>query len=154
MAIPDVVTYTNWAKKAIASDGTIYNNGKGYKENYRLNSSGAEASYNGRCVTGFIPAKPNDIVRLEDMDYMNMSATSDDGTIKIALYNESFGYINNMSHHPNNLPSAAWSPVYREDGNVKQFTIPTAFGNNVRYIRISAKNINDDSVITVNEEIS
>lgn len=153
VAIPDVVMYTNQIKKSVASDGTPYNGGKGYKENYRLNSAGAENAYNGRCITGFIPVRTGDVVRFKDLDYMNMSATSDDGTIKIVVYNEGFGYVNNAGHSPNNLPSAAWSPVYREDGNVKQVTIPTAYGSSVRYMRISAKNINDDSVITVNEEI-
>lgn len=153
VVIPDVVTYTNQIKKSIGADGSLYNGGKGYKENCRLNSSGAEASYNGRYVTGFIPVRTGDVIRFKDLDYMNMSATSDDGTIKIAVYNENFGYINNAGHHPNGLPSAAWSPVYREDGNVKQLTIPTAYGTAVRYMRVSAKNINDASVITVNEEI-
>lgn len=153
LAIPDVVTYTNWAKKAIDTDGTIYNDGKGYKENCRLNSTGAEASYTGRCVTGFIPVRVGDIVRLENMDYMNMSATSDDGTIKFCFYKEDFSYSTNSSHYPNSLPSSAWSPVYREDGNVKQVTVPTAYGTAVRYMRISAKNINENSIITVNEPI-
>jgi hypothetical protein len=148
----NVTTFTNQLSISIDASGNIYNS-KGYKENYRINSSGAEASYDGRCVTGFIPVRPNDIIRFKNMDYMNMSATSDDGTIKIALYDASFKYVNNASHHPNGLPSTAWAPVYREDGNVKQLKIPTAYGDNIYYMRVSAKNIDSTSIITVNEEI-
>lgn len=38
------------------ADGTtIYNNGLGYKDGYRLNSSGAETAYANGQITGFIP---------------------------------------------------------------------------------------------------
>lgn len=157
VTIPDVVMYTNQIKKSINSDGTDYvglNGEDGYKSDYRLNSSGVEASKNGYYITGFIPVRTGDIVRLENLDYMAMNYTiADDGVSKFCFYKDDFSYITNMGHQPSSLPSAAWSPVYREDGNVKQVTIPTAFGSAVRYMRICAKDINDDSIITVNEEI-
>ena len=152
VAIPDVVTYTNWIKKSIGSDGAIYNGGKGYKENYRL-SSGNEVALNGYYITGFIPVKTNDVLRFENMDYMKMDVTS--SQVQVAVYNTDFSYRTSSFHAINNMPSAAWSPVYREDGNVKQLTFPNALGgSSAKYIRICASFINDNSIITVNEEIT
>lgn len=157
LAIPDVVFYTNWVKESINSDGTPYvgSNGEdGYKSNYRINSSGAEVAKTGYYITGFIPVKVGDIIRFKNLDYMTLNYTAaDDGVAKFTFFNENFGYLNQMGHNPNSLPSAAWSAVYREDGNIKQVTLPTAYGSAVRYIRLTAKYIDANSVITVNEEI-
>lgn len=45
----------NWARCSINADGTIYNNGQGYKRNYRIRSGGAESSGTDFLCTGFIP---------------------------------------------------------------------------------------------------
>lgn len=46
--------YTNLVTSSIDSSGNKFN-GKGYKENYRLGSSGSESQTNGAVVSGFIP---------------------------------------------------------------------------------------------------
>lgn len=157
IAIPDVVTYTNWIKNSINSDGTQFvglNGEDGYKSNYRINSSGAEASANGYYITGFIPVRTSDVVRFENLDYMNMSAPADGSYVKFAFYKEDFSFKVISPHYPDSLPSSVWAPVYREDGNVKQVTIPDSLGKSeIRYMRICARKITDDSIITVNEEI-
>ena len=50
----DTTSYTNLVPTSKDSSGAIYN-GKGYKENYRLNSSGEEAELTNAVVSGFIP---------------------------------------------------------------------------------------------------
>ena len=55
----------NWVKFSTESDGvTIYNGGLGYKDGYRIRSGGAEATLGSGTVTGFIPFKKGDILRI------------------------------------------------------------------------------------------
>jgi hypothetical protein len=59
------VTYKNWAKYSTEADGTtIYNNGLGYKDGYRVRSGGAEAELVRAICTGFIPFKKGDVLRI------------------------------------------------------------------------------------------
>ena len=149
LTIPDVVNYTNWIRNSIDSDGAPYNGGKGYKENYRINSSGAEVAYNNHYITGFIPIKSNDVLRFKNMDYLG-----DTNQTQICVYNTDFTRKTSSYHGTNNLPSDAWSPVYRDDGQVKQLTFPSVLGGSSPvYIRICAIRITDESIITINEEI-
>ena len=57
--------YKNWVRYSTEDDGvTIYNGGKGYKDEYRVRSGGAESSLVGGTITGFIPFKKGKILRL------------------------------------------------------------------------------------------
>lgn len=87
--------YKNWVKYSTEADGvTIYNNGLGYKDGYRIRSGGAEgSSTNGSC-TGFIPLKIGDTLRIyppfdggntynainfSDATFTNIGQITDDG---------------------------------------------------------------------------
>lgn len=52
---------------AVDSNGDPYNGGAGYKEGYRLNSSGNETAATGKFVTGFIPVTQGQAVTLENI---------------------------------------------------------------------------------------
>ena len=57
--------YKNWVKYSTEADGvTIYNGGLGYKNGYRLSSGGGESTLSGGTVTGFIPVKAGDTIRI------------------------------------------------------------------------------------------
>lgn len=57
--------YKNWVFYSTDADGvTIYNNGKGYKDDYRVRSGGAEAYEAGVSCTGYIPYVKGDILRI------------------------------------------------------------------------------------------
>ena len=149
--IPDVVTYTNWAKKAYAdaSMTTIYNNGKGYKENTRLNSSGNDTSESGWYVTGFIPAKPNDIIRLKNCYFPKTYAGSGTARTNIVSYKDDGSYGNNLVSQ-SGLPDLV--QAYDTDGNnILQIKVPSWFGST--FVRMTLQQMSDDSIITVNEEI-
>lgn len=47
--------YTNLVPTSQDTSGNVYNDGLGYKENYRLSSSGGESANNGHIISGFIP---------------------------------------------------------------------------------------------------
>ena len=147
ISIPDVVNYTNWVKKAIGTDGNIYNNGKGYKEGYRLDSAGQEGQRAGYDITGFIPAKRGDVVRFKNVTFQPGADAY------LARYRSTF-----ESHSITGYTSAAnlsaWAPVFDESGNVLQVTIPTAISTSAVYFRFSVQDINENSIITVNEPIA
>lgn len=85
----------NWAKYSINEDGTIYNNGLGYKDNYRIRSGGIETSSSYMTCTGFIPLKKGETlyiypsfagfntqnaINLADASFNNLGQFTDDGT--------------------------------------------------------------------------
>lgn len=154
VAIPDVVTYTNWAKKAYAgADLTIYNNGMGYKENYRI-SSGTEKSENGWDLTGFIPAKRGSVIRFKNCIVYNMSGNTNSRT-HFEYFDSSFAYKDMSSFPTVSSPFSAdtWKAVHDTNGDLLQVTLPSSINSATAYIRITLDDINENSIITVDEEI-
>lgn len=160
VAIPDVVRYTNWAKVAYAqgSTTTVYNDGKGYSENVRINSSGTDTTgATGWDTTGYIPVMPGDIIRLKNCTVFNMSGITGTNRCRPVFYNSSFAYVTeSASWSLDKTPPIAneFSPVYGDNGDVVQFKVPTNYNSGIRYMRMTVDDINEDSIITVNEEIT
>lgn len=146
ISIPGIVTYTNWVKKAINADGTIYNNGKGYKEGYRLNSGGQEVSYTGYDITGYIPAVRGDIIRFRNVKFQPGESAY------LARYRSTFEF-HSITGYASASNLSAWEPVFDENGNLLQVTIPSAISTSAVYFRFSVQDINENSIITVNEKI-
>lgn len=153
-----IVSVTNWAKVAYeqGSTTTIYNNGMGYKDDTRINSSGTDTTATGWDTTGYIPVRIGDIIRLKNCTVFNLSGVTGTNRCRPVFYNESFAYV---------TESPAWSPdktppvpdgfevVYGDNGDIIQFKVPTTYSSSVRYMRITMDDINEDSIITVNEPI-
>lgn len=159
-------TYTNQVPISIDTDGSIYN-GVGYINDYRLKGSTGEiVEKEWACVTGFIPAKENDIVRIIAPKW-----SSDQGDTNLNLicaYNANFEYLCCADSH-----GAAHK--YNTETNPDKYTLEHSIehtdtmsivtmgtktvGTGIAYIRIS--NIGDntgpcsgaDIIVTVNEEI-
>lgn len=145
-------SYTNQIPISTDASGNLYESGKGWKTGYRLNSSGAEAAYDGIEVTGFIPVVAGDVVRF---DNMALSKTT----------NASYNYV---SAYQADKSKCVWSwnastaatnfgdnMVWNSDGTLKQMTLASGITNAsvISYLRFSANEITDDSIITVNEPI-
>lgn len=162
-------TYTNVLPLAIASDGTPYNGGQGWKTDTRLNSSGAEttSSATGIETTGFIPVKNGDVVCLSGIT-LNLNESA--GNSYIWLYDSSFTkltgrYTRLGDESESSLASMQASGLIDRDtnGNITMMVIGennffqtgASFGEitSVAYLRFSAAEINADSIITVNEPI-
>lgn len=159
---------TNLLPAAIESDGTPFNNGQGYISGYRLNSSGVQTAQDGAYITGFIPAVKGDIVYLSDITlYLNGKKN---GYGYVWLYDENFNVLQVDSlvmgcalREQDDQSSAIAAGSLAVDSNniLKQFTInKTTFYsqtdttlNSVRYIRISADSINENSIVSVNYPI-
>lgn len=129
----------------------------GYTENTRYStSSKSETTATGWDITGYIAATRGSVIRMANVTFFDLDggggATS---RAQVYMYDSSKAYVAASSNYsPDSLMSDAWSAVYSEDGDLIQFTIPTSYDASVAYIRINARNIDQYSVITVDEEIS
>lgn len=143
--VPDVPTgdFTNTLTEA------------GYSEGMRFsNTSLTDVEAAGWDITGYIPATRGDVIRFANVNFLDLDGTGGTSRAMIYLFDANKTYITcSANYAPNNLMSDAWSAVYGDDGDVVQFTIPTSYSSTVAYIRIGARNIDQYSVITVNEPI-
>lgn len=149
---------SNWLINAIAADGTLYNNGQGWKTGYRLNSSGAEVAMDRMEVTGFLPVAYGDTVYLKDIGW-NISLENANQSY-IWAYDANFTPIAfaiavNFRNGTSNLPTTA---EIDSRGILKKFVVDSAFLDQnvsgslskVAYLRLNCETITGDSIITVN----
>lgn len=152
---PNGPTYTNVLPSAIDTDGSVYNV-VGWKEGYRLTSSGVPEEYSGSYLTGFIPIKPGDVVHLKNVKWQNGVTTGlNSGNQRIAVYDASKKFIALSTA----TGLGGMMSGIKDSSNIwTQFTIPQTMGGtslaNAAYFRINCAEINSNSVITVNEEIT
>lgn len=158
--------YTNQIPLSTDSSGNLYNGGKGWKADTRLNSSGAEASYTGIEVTGFIPVKLGDVIYLKDVGAYAHGNHANQGQQYFAVYDADKKIL--ISAIISYMPPNNGSVVF-ENGDLtvtgrKIIQINTANAvstdgtkdwrkSNMAYFRLSAAEITDNSIITVNEAI-
>lgn len=152
----DTVTYTNVLTIASDADGSLYNGGKGYKENYRINSSHVETAATNWDVTGYIPINEGDVVRMKNVTFYDVN--NDGGSSKrtgIYGFHKSYAYVSETSGLSLTTPlSSAWNAVTDDNGDVIQFTVTSNWEmSDGGFIRICARDINETSIITINEEI-
>lgn len=131
------------------TDGTLYvgtNGEKGYKTGFRLSSSsGGESAASGVEVTGFIPCKYGDTISIKDITFASGS------THIICFYKADKSYIHGMY--------VATSFGGAVNGEVASCTITDTMATKLTsdcglgFIRISAGEITDSSIITVNQAI-
>jgi hypothetical protein len=137
---------TNQIPISTDANGNLFvgtNGEKGYKTNTRISgSSGGESAATGVEATGFIPIKHGDTMYLKGI--------VDDGTHVVCFYNSARAKI----------VSWGWSTEFPNglDGSIASFTL--GFGNfagsgveNTAFVRLSANEITDSSIITVNQPI-
>lgn len=129
--------YTNLLPLAVDTDlSTIYND-VGYKTDTRLASTGGAYSYNNLCTTGFIPVTVGDIVRITGITH---SAVSEENFLGFNSKGELTGapLILNYPANPSDREVVLTEDIFSAD---------------IRYIRFSAGTIDENTIVTVNEEI-
>lgn len=146
--------YTNILHLAVNADGSEYvglNGEDGYKTNYRLNSSKAEVAQDGMCCTGFMPVTPgaDTVLRLKHI--------TPDGTKGGYIYG--FEADRNTGTGGNSYIPSTLNDSYDAATDTYVLTLATAVGTaaglkNCSYIRITIGNINENTIITCNEEIT
>lgn len=153
--------YKNWVKFSTEADGkTIYNNGLGYKDGYRIRSGGAEASDPYASHTGFIKASAGQKVRLSGYD---VKYTANANAINVYDKNHnnlgqitagsswSYGIFEGQTHN--------WDDVILEKSGVYYWVVPEGF--DIEYIRVTGRTSEGGGIapdgskmiVTVNEEI-
>lgn len=155
------VTYKNWAKYSTEADGTtIYNNGLGYKDGYRVRSGGAEAAHDTATCTGFIPFKKGDILRIyptfTGQNTQNAINFSDASRTNIGQQTATSSY--GICQANQSLWLASVNNVVDGVTVVDISNIPNA--NDVAYVRVThyiskytSISSGAEMIITVNEEI-
>lgn len=165
-----IIPYTNRVPSSVDTDkvsifGGDYNgDGKndGYLTGYRLSSSGVTKELSASAVTGYIPAKGGDVIRIYNCGF----ATNAHANNYICAYDSNLTFIgslatmsgsNDLSASGTNIKSGY---EYDVDGNV---TLTLANLSDIAYIRVSSRGAEvlttigynpADMVITVNEEIT
>lgn len=152
--------YKNWVYFSTTNDGTtIYNGGLGYKEKYRVSSSGAEKEMSAAICTGFIPVSAGDVVRFYPANPDMFSASGN----AINAYDASFTHLGQAASNSaygifgSTYKAYNWSSCVAEGNGIYRWTVPPA-ASGVAYIRISLyDNRNnpkgDNMIVTINEEI-
>lgn len=144
-------SYTNLVPTSTDASGNIFNT-VGYKDGYRLNSSGAEAEGSHMSVTGFIPYTHGHTIRLggtniafNEYGCMMYFYKSDKSTISGTDYNK-----------VGNTTFGTWDTT--EDNTAFAFTPAATQFTDAAYIRISASvrnagNTGAGMIVTIDEMI-
>lgn len=155
---------TNMIPLSIGSDKALYNDGQGWKTGYRLNSSGAEASSDGIEVTGFIPFHLGDTIYMDGVTMIAGNSAPKVSAQYIGVYDSDFVKISSEKLNDGMLASSMTTFNLDTSNNLKSFKLDSGYfkyygiGDSVSagtlyYFRISAEEINNSSIITVNEPI-
>ena len=145
----EAINYTNQIPLSIGSDGKPFNGGQGWKTGYRLSTSGGgETALDGTECTGFIPVTTNSTIRIKGIA---LPSNSTDGNFAVVGYDKSFTKL------PNNgivLGMIVGSTDNNGVTTLKPFKEYTHFSNTeLAYIRVCSSNIDENSILTVDEPI-
>lgn len=149
--------YTNQVPISINADGTIYND-IGYKNGYRVRSSGAEQAFGGASCTGYIKVKPNDVIRISGWNIKDNAYTANAINISDSKFTNLGQWSAQYSGGYGNLAGTDYAKAEAmiDEGNgVYKWQIPPADFCETAYIRVGGITNDDGSVmiVTVNEEI-
>lgn len=158
-----VVKYTNQVPISIDTNGTVFNN-TGYMDGYRLSSTGATKETDHSTVSGYIPAKAGDVVRIGGVAWRTNTNSSN----YICAYDISFNFIGAITGNDVNYGTIIYSSVSTElDTKYTEITLKEDVSN-IAYIRVSttgSTNVSLDGngnyngevganmIVTINEEI-
>lgn len=145
-------SYTNQVSISIDSSKNIYN-GAGYKDGYRLSSSGAEKERTYSTVTGFIPTKSGDIIEIQGYKWYDTASA----TNYFCAYDKDFKFIGAIVAKGTTYTS---NPTSNITGDDEKAIITVANNSNIAYVRISVYEESNGNltganlIVTVNEEIN
>lgn len=139
----EAVAYTNQLPISTDADGNIYN-GIGYKADTYL-SGGSEGTKSGIYATGFIPCAIGDTLYCK-----NVGMQTGLDSHRLAFFDADKNYLTIIK-----TSATAYSGfTYGDDGNVSKILIKTSSNTGTAFIRLCCSYLGEDSIITVNEEIT
>jgi hypothetical protein len=150
-----VIAKGNQVPISIDTDGSIFNGGLGYIENYRLNSSGTLTTENSNLIsTGFIPFYQGDIIRMDWASWRPFS-----GYCYICFYDASFTLLGSINQGVGSSDrtvrgNVSTSTSITTSHGITTFNpVFTSNGNRAAYCRVNGVGKGADMVVTINEEI-
>lgn len=146
--------YTNQVPISIDTDKSIFNT-TGYRNGYRLSSSGAVKAQDEFCTaTGFIPAKGGDVIRIGGIRWYGNTGNAQN---YLCAYDASFAHIGCIygqkgEHYGTEIHSA-----YELTTALSTVTLKNI--ETIAYIRVSCRTLEEaadgaDLIVTVNQEIT
>ena len=147
-----IVSYTNQVPISTDADGNVYN-GTGYKDGYRINSSGAEAALRSATATGFIPFTKGQTIRIggEGIRYDKYGCL-------LMFYDLSKTVITNAGIGYDKVGNTTYGTWTTEENSVfcldPNDTYPNTLSGNSGYIRISANGSGANLIVTLDEKIT
>ena len=146
-------SFTNMLPLATDADRKTIFNGIGYVVGKRLSSSGSLATSSGMCASGFIPCKEGDVVRIKGTKpkagTTSYLITYDSSNTKIA--HKGFGQNSDGTDWTSITSSGAHDSY--ENGVLTITLSSTKYGTGFDAFRFSAGTIDENTIVTVNEEI-
>ena len=143
-------SYTNVLHTAKDTDGTIFN-GIGYKNSARWSSSSNSVTSGSATqgITGFIPCKNDDVVRVKGFAKRSSNAWY------LISFDASGTKLKSFTPYNSNLEEGSVEDTAYTDPGYFAVKITSAlFDNGVASVRFSIGAFSESSIITVNEEIS
>ena len=141
--------YTNQLPISTDGAGAVYN-GTGWKENTRISSSGTIKDGVGTNLTGYMPAKPGDVLRMQGITLGKNGVPSGYTGSFLWCFDGGYTRLGSLTRGDEN-GDGDFLPTESDDG-ILTYTIPDTYA--CAYIRLQVRTISDTSVITINEEIT
>ena len=153
MVLTDKPKYTNQIPISITSSKTLFvgtNGEKGYKTGYRLSlSGGGETAQTGTEVTGFIPVTKESVIRIKNIAYEG------DTTRGVVGYDANFAKL--TLGNGTNLNSLFGTYGFDDGNGVRRSNRLGSHekfdSDDLKYIRLCSTDINENSILTVDQEI-
>ena len=142
------ISYTNQIPISTDANGNIYN-GKGWKENTFINA-GNESAASGRMATGYIPCKVGDVIRFKNMAFTPTNYS------RLSIFDANKSYIYQINGSSSYHMVTEFEGVTDDSGNYIQLTIKEIANQTkgMAYFRIHCPTITQESIITINQEIT
>ena len=141
----------------LKTDASIPNNGWGYLENSRINSSGNIQAEKGWDLTGLMLAKYGTMFKLENILFRDTYYANAANRASIEIYSDtrdiSGGSASEINSYGANFGDrsgyvkTSYTPIYNNEHDIVQFTLPRNFGQRQQFIRITADDITQQSKI-------
>ncbi|MCH5297803.1 MAG: metallophosphoesterase [Ruminococcus sp.] len=157
-----VKSYTNKLPLATDTDGSVYNK-IGYKAKARVSGSSGTVTegetYGTFFATGFIPVSVGDVLRFKNMDLDTTNTNA--GSVGFVWYKSERTRICdirlNLLKDTSSSAVKPYNPVI-DGNNLTQISVPSSVSSvslqDVAYVRFTAFDISENSIVTVNEEIT
>lgn len=150
--------FTNQIPLSLDNDGNLYtgsNGENGYKSNTCFDATMAESYKSNSGCTGYIPCKKGDIIYFKNLEFTpGLDGVSG---VYIAMCESDFSLIAASNQYALNnyayLIGANTKTIYEDSGYLSSIDITDKYNSGIAYIRVSATGIDENTIITVNEEI-